>query len=843
MFMKKIALAATTALVGTMFASAAFAQATGSTTVQELVVTKKKIDSVGGVVTQQEAPKTRSIVTQEYISTQGAGATALSDLNIVPGVVYQNDDVYGITSSGSLSIHGIRGQFVAELVDGVPLNDGGNYAIYSGELVDPEIIASINVVTGSTDVDAPSSSSLGGQINIQTLVPTKNFGGFVNISGGSWDFGRVAFLVNTGEFGPLGTRMWIEGSDQWAHAEYGPGAKLKKQANAKIYQDLHHEGDFIAVTGFYDDQIQPFFAGDDFASFTTSGVNKNPASPYGNNLGGLLSTPWNYTYSTNLATFQTPFPAQPKIGTSTNSVQYPAYYGAEFNPTKTGHLAGESRFTLLPGLKLTFDPSYQWVLANGEGETKISPTDPRLVGVGLTSSKSNLPACYTAGVVTGISVDGSGSCANSAYMLSPSNTQTNRFTINSSLIWNFMQGQVLQLSYAWDHANIRQTGEYGLLNAAGFPNNVFGGLQGYGTPILAADGSIFEKRNRHTVAELSQISAEYVGKFFDDHLRVDLGVRDPHFTRDLSQYCYTSSTNGSSVYCTTNASIASANGYGINPFNINIKYDKALPNVGFTWNFDQANSVFFDYTQALNAPINDNLYAVATIGSGSTANSVGKNTVQPETTTTYELGYRYQTSKVKATVDIYKLDDNNHIVTSYNQLTGDSVDQNLGAINYYGAEGIVGFRPTTNWSMEGSFNYNHSKVGADIPYSASTIIPTNGKVAVDTPKWTLAGRTDYKWGDFTFGLQGKYVGARYVTLVNDLKVPSYVTWDGDIRYALNWVTHGSYLQFNIFNIFNAKYLTTLNTTSSNNSALQYYSQPYAKQAMPQTMELTLHAAF
>ena len=42
-------------------------------------------------------------------------------------------------------------------MDGVPLNDTGNYAIYAGELVDPEIVSQVNVNVGSTDVDSPTA--------------------------------------------------------------------------------------------------------------------------------------------------------------------------------------------------------------------------------------------------------------------------------------------------------------------------------------------------------------------------------------------------------------------------------------------------------------------------------------------------------------------------------------------------------------------------------------------------------------------------------------------------------------------------------------------------------------
>jgi len=148
------------ALAGSLIAySAALAQSTGSQLVEEVVVTAKAHVSVDGLVTLQEAPKSKSVITQEYISTQSTGQNIIQDLNLTPGLNYTNDDPFGMAGSGGhLRIRGIDGSRISLLIDGVPLNDTGNYAIYPGELVDPEIIATTNVNIGSTDVDSPTST-------------------------------------------------------------------------------------------------------------------------------------------------------------------------------------------------------------------------------------------------------------------------------------------------------------------------------------------------------------------------------------------------------------------------------------------------------------------------------------------------------------------------------------------------------------------------------------------------------------------------------------------------------------------------------------------------------------
>jgi iron complex outermembrane receptor protein len=841
MLTKHLALA-TTALFCTFGAASAYAQSTGSNTVSEIVVTGQKTPGLAGIVSQQDAPKTREIVTQQYIATQPTGANALSDLNLIPGVNYTQDDPYGMAGgAGHFSIRGIKGANIGEMVDGVPLNDAGNYAIYPGELVDPETIANVNVITGSTDVDAPLSSSLGGLVNINTLTPTDKFGGFATVSGGDYDYLREAFLINTGEFGPFGTKMWVEASNQlYRKFTDSDGTDRKQQVNAKIYQDLHHNGDFIAIAGFLDNQVAPFYDGVNFADFCSNAktCTSHPQTQVGN-VDGLLATPWNSDYNRTYQGYN--------LGTTPPSANS-SFWGLEQNPTKTGNLRGESRFTLLPNLKLTVDPSYQWVLANGGGSTVVKENDPRLIGAGLTSSKSNFPACYNAaGVVTGLDLDGATNngnpvCTDSVRLSSPSNTQTQRYTLNTSVIWDITPEHLVQFAYAYDHANVRQTGEYGLINnATGMPDTLWGGLQGYGSPIIGADGTIFQKRNRQTDAELNQVSVEYIGKFFNDHLRVDLGVRDPFLSRDMTQNCYTQPP--ANVYCTSNPTIATSQGYVVAPFKLHTSYDKPLPNVGFTWHFDPANSVFFDYTTAMNAPVNDDLYSIAVIGSGTTVNAVGKDNVQPETSTTYELGYRYQTPTIKGTFDVFKLEDNNHIVTSYNQTTGDSVDQNVGTLSFWGVEGLLGVEPLPHWTVVGSFTYEHGEDENNIPYSATVNIPTQGKTPTDTPQLLVGASTSYEIGDVTFGLQGKFVSSRYVTLVNDLRVPSYITFDGDIRWKLRFMPEGTWLQLNVINILDEKYIGSVNQTDTNNGSSPYYSYAYAYQGTPRTVQAQLRVAF
>ena len=159
--------------------TAAFAQSTGSVDFEKetIVVTGTRTQDVGGVQAP-DAPKAKAVLTQEMISRSGPGQTVLDTINVVPGVSFQNNDAYG-NAGGTLSVRGFDSTRVSYTLDGIQLNDSGNYNIYSNFSIDPELIEQVNVSLGSTDVDSPTASAVGGTINQRTRTPGKEFGGRV----------------------------------------------------------------------------------------------------------------------------------------------------------------------------------------------------------------------------------------------------------------------------------------------------------------------------------------------------------------------------------------------------------------------------------------------------------------------------------------------------------------------------------------------------------------------------------------------------------------------------------------------------------------------------------------
>ena len=130
---------AAAALLGAGLAQNAFAQSTGTEAVEEdmgeVVVSATRVRNIG-IVGDQTAPKSRVIADAANTSRRRlAGQSVFQALNQIPGVNFTNSDPYG-TSGGNLRIRGFDGSRVSVTFDGVPLNDSGNYALFTNQMLD-----------------------------------------------------------------------------------------------------------------------------------------------------------------------------------------------------------------------------------------------------------------------------------------------------------------------------------------------------------------------------------------------------------------------------------------------------------------------------------------------------------------------------------------------------------------------------------------------------------------------------------------------------------------------------------------------------------------------------------
>jgi iron complex outermembrane receptor protein len=824
MSLNKLAAGVALTTLATLAANGALAQSTASQ-VAEVVVTTSAQRSTGGLAVQTQVAKNQSIVTQQYIATQPGSTNIAQLVNLMPGVSYSSDDSTGLLSN-DLRIHGFDGSRISVTVDGTPLNDTGNYAIYPGEYPVAEVVDHETVNIGGNEVDSPSAAALGATINIVTKIPQTTPGFQGSASAGNYNYVRGFAEGDTGEFTPWGTKAYF--SANYAHADKTKGGgDLKREGfEGKIYQPLRDK-DFISVSATWVSE-RSYFYGDgtlpQYAQFGYGLDNNTAWAPVPANTG-VVDTP-----SLPKITPQGPGFWQG------NNTTFGNFWAIHPNPVDFGDVRVQSRFDLSHGFTFTFDPYFFYTEANGGGSTSLKESDPRLIG-----TATSFPSCKVGSTIKGVDLNGDGDCLDTVLFYSPSNTQTDRFGLNTAILYDYDDHNHLQLAYTLDYGNHRQTGAFGTINQqTGFPTSFFGGLDGQG--VFGADGAAIRKRDRFSIAELNQVSFNYIGRWVDDKLHVNLGVRYAMFQRHLNQYCYM--YNGGTEYCDTvdpktvqaayNAGVAAKNTTALSnllfgspttvsfnqvtqtpnfrfPFTGVVNYDRALPNLGASWNFDSQNQVYLSYTQGFAAPKTDDLYT-----------STPEN-VQPETTDIYAGGYRYRSANITFSGSLWGAHWHNHIVQSVDPIDPTlSIDRNVGAVTLYGIDAEGALRVNEHVSLYASYTWEHSQLDDNYVVSAGGkpfVLPVKGKALVLTPDMMGSGRIQFTQGPFTFGVQGKYTGPRYTDDMNSqqYRIAGYATADLDATYAVPSTGGHVVLQFNATNLFNTRYYARSTTVSSANN--------------------------
>jgi iron complex outermembrane recepter protein len=822
----------TAILLGASLGQNALAQSSATDAIEEdlteVVVSATRVRGVG-IVGEQTAPKSRVTLTSEYLDSQNSGQTVFQSLNQIPGVNFTNSDPYG-ASGGNLRIRGFDGSRVSVTFDGIPLNDSGNYALYPNQMLDPELIERVDVNLGTTDVDSPTASATGGTVAYKTRRPAAEFGGFGVMSYGENNFRRGLVRIDTGEFGPWNTKAFVAASYQDYDKFKGPGGLERKQLNFMVRQDFD-SGNFVSLGGHWNENRNAFYRTASMALFNT----------YGRDYENLpLCTRDLATAGAIDNENATIVPNQPNGGIlAADNLANPSsctnYYGVRLNPSDTGNFRMQSLWHLGDSVRLSFDASWQYTLANGGGTSTIGETpaatspDKRVLG------NTNL---------AGFDLNGDGDILDTVRFYSPNNTNTKRWGATTSLIWDLNEDNMLRFAYSWDRARHRQTAQWGYINDEGTGvENVFAGRQG--ERVYAADGDIIRGRDRFSIAELKQYALEYRTEFAEDKFIAAIGVRAPFFTRELNQYCYTpnggsgsSGTIGAAggTLCTNRfplttlpngnvtfappANAMTAAVQFIPPYSEEVEFDDILPNAGITFKPWANHSFYASYAEGLSAPRTDNLYSVIRLADG----SVGRPTPESETTRAYDLGWRLNTGQTIASIALYRIDYQNRIVSSFDSDLGFSVDRNVGDVSVQGFDVQFGQRFGDLIDLSVSVAYNDSELLENVP-TATVPIETEGMTLVETPKWMFGARMDVKaTEDLRFGLQVKKVDDRYGTDLNTEVAPGYTVVDLDARYSFNFPgLESAEVRLNVINLLDEEYYGNISSGTGVGTSVGFYS--------------------
>ena len=422
-----------------------------------------KATAGGGYMVQEESIKARSTVTKEALDKQIATGNAIDKLKYTPGLNISSEDNTGL-SGFRFTMRGLNSDQVGMSVDGMPINDSGNYALYSNLLGDPENIDQIFVTQGSAESDGPHIGSSGGNIGIVTIRPTKETGAFVKQIMGSNATRKTFARLNTGEVNGLSN--WLSVSHTEGEMWRGSGAVRADKVEWNSFFDAGN-GNTANLILKYHEQDNNSYSQLTKAQFQQNGPKYDP------------------------------YPATPTVG---SNGKLNSYYALAQNPFQTFTGVLNTQFKLADNLALSVIPYYFW--GNGSGVNSSSYALNRGSNAGGVFDLSNLP--------TAAQYNADGSSTTGVYYR-PSRTQTWRPGITTKLNWD-LEEHSLQFGYWYERARQSQTQPFIALKNNGKPTDTWPD----GDAVVDANGNTVQGRDRFTVTPAQKVWAQDTWYFAPD---------------------------------------------------------------------------------------------------------------------------------------------------------------------------------------------------------------------------------------------------------------------------------------------------------------------------------------
>lgn len=444
-----------------------------------------------GLIVPEESSKARSEVNKSYLEKQIPTASPYQNINMLPGVNATSQDATGLFG-GTLSIRGFNSSQIGFTIDGAPVNDSGNFAVYPQEYVDTENLDQIFVTQGSTDTDAPHVGATGGNIGIVSANPTDFSRVKAEQTFGELNMYKSFLRLDTGLFANGTTKAFLSyskaGVDKWR----GNGNADRNHIDAKIVTKIA-PGSQISVGLMYNDAVNNFFKRDTLSDYQTKGYFYDYATTFPGRLTPVTGTAQNES-------------------TSVNGVSRSDYYALQVNPFKNSLVTAKGNFQLNDAWRLDVEP-YYW---HGYGNGSFGTTLKEASGTGVTKVQD---------------LNGDGDTLDTVLMYRSSVTKTNRPGATVKLNW---QNNVHKLAFGlwFERAEHLQTQPLTKVDANGNPLDIWG--ESY--QALDGNGNIYQGRNQKTITTATQPFITDTLSLINDKLKLTVGVRVPHIVRDGTNY-------------------------------------------------------------------------------------------------------------------------------------------------------------------------------------------------------------------------------------------------------------------------------------------------------------------
>lgn len=507
---------------------------------KQITITGKKAGQ--GLLIQEVVPKARSTVTAEELAKQRSSGNAYSALELLPAVNSYSQDATGLFGGG-LTLRGFNSDQIGATINGVPVNDSGNFAVFPQEYVDQENTCSVYVTQGSTDVDSPQVGATGGNFGINTCDPSKERKVRVAQSVGSLNYTRTFVRFDSG--------LWNDGKSRiFASASHTESNKFKGEGRAyRDHVDVGFRTDFdkfnsISATVLYNRAINNNIYNPTFSEIQRFGPNLDYATTFVGHVRPVNGTRQVDPSATNAANF----------------------YKLSYNPFENIIASATAKFRIGENTDIKVVPYYWFGFGTGGTQQRV-----------LSESAFLNPATGTN--TARADINGDGDTLDSVIVANSNFTRTNRPGITTS-VTHYIDNHTILAGFWYERASHEQYGPAVRVDNQGNPFDPF---LTHGQ-ILRPDGTPFQSRDQKTISTGYQFFAQDTISLLNDQLTVNAGVRAATLQRDFDNYPNELTSRVA--------------------YNIKRSYSKLLPQLGARYQIDNSNQLFASLARNFKAPPN-----------------------------------------------------------------------------------------------------------------------------------------------------------------------------------------------------------------------------------------------
>jgi iron complex outermembrane receptor protein len=288
-------------------------------------------------------------------------------------------------------------------------------------------------------------------------------------------------------------------------------------------------------------------------------------------------------------------------------------------------------------------------------------------------------------------------------------------------------------------------------------------------------------------------------------------------------------------------------------------YHKVTPTAGVKYQINDANQIYLGAGRTFRTPVNG-----AVLENGAAADlSVTDpypgheytNVDKPETSTTADLGWRFYSERVSASLDAYAANFHNKQVSGFDENSDLTVYTELPNVHMRGFNGETSVKLNDLFTLYGSYTYTISRQQDNVNAGNDGIYFTKGKTLTNTPLNAAYTSLNYHQGPVWASLNAKYRGAVWGDWSNTQQVGGYTTFNFNAGYDFSefssWLKK-PYIKLNLFNLTNhhaftwassSPFLASTSDASGNNKLGQYYSPATYSILEERTWMVTIGASF